>query len=284
MSLSPDDLAALLAAVRRLERPGLAGRFAALAGRPAAAVERALPAPAKQAIARTTNAALDRALAVALYSLGEDRRGGGARRGGGRLAHSALACASGAVGGALGLAALAVELPVSTTILLRAIAAVARAEGEDLADPRTALACLEVFALGGCGAGAEGAEAGYFAVRGLLARAVAEAAEQLAAGGLLRPGAPTLSRFVGQIAARFGVVVTEKVVAQAAMVVGAFGGAAVNLAFAEHFQRLARGHFAVRRLERRYGEAEVRAEFERLKAELAAAYRDSVVAAEAAAG
>jgi len=70
---------------------------------------------------------------------------GQARQAGG---DSALASASGAVGGALGLAALPVELPVSTAIMLRTIAEFARQEGEDLAGPRTRLACLEVFALG----------------------------------------------------------------------------------------------------------------------------------------
>ena len=44
---------------------------------------------------------------------------------------------------------------------------------------------------------------------------------------------------------------------------------AVNLAFIEHFQDVARGHFTVRRLERVYGADLVRAEYHRLKCELA---------------
>ena len=46
---------------------------------------------------------------------------------------------------------------------------------------------------------------------------------------------------------------TQKVAAQTLPVVGALGGAAVNYAFIEHFQEVARGHFTVRRLERVYG-------------------------------
>jgi hypothetical protein len=42
----------------------------------------------------------------------------------------------------------------------------------------------------------------------------------------------------------------------------------VNLAFAQHFQSLARGHFIVRRLERTYGQAPVRAAYERIAAGL----------------
>jgi hypothetical protein len=54
------------------------------------------------------------------------------------------------------------------------------------------------------------------------------------------------------------------VAAQALPVVGALGGAAVNYAFIEHFQEVARGHFTVRRLERVYSKNVVRTEYERL--------------------
>jgi hypothetical protein len=71
-----------------------------------------------------------------------------------------------------------------------------------------------------------------------------------------------LLEFVTQVAARFGLVVTQKVAAQALPVVGALGGAAVNYAFIERFQDVARGHFTVRRLERIYGKERVRAEYD----------------------
>jgi hypothetical protein len=54
-----------------------------------------------------------------------------------RLLHKALAAASGAVGGGFGLAALPVELPISTIIMLRSIGDFARSEGEDLTDPES---------------------------------------------------------------------------------------------------------------------------------------------------
>jgi hypothetical protein len=56
---------------------------------------------------------------------------------------------SGALGGFWGLPGLLVELPVSTILMLRAIAAVARKEGEDLETAEARWACLEVFTLGG---------------------------------------------------------------------------------------------------------------------------------------
>ena len=76
-------------------------------------------------------------------------------------------------------------------------------------------------------------------------------------------GGPVLVRLLAQIASRFGVVVTQKLAAQAVPVIGALGGAAVNYAFIDHFQEVARAHFVVRRLERRYGEDAVRAAYDR---------------------
>jgi hypothetical protein len=255
--LAADDLSALAEAVHRLEQPGFAGRMALLAGKPVELAVRALPQVASLVVAKATGRALERALEIALYSLRDSRFAGG------RPWHSALASASGALGGAFGFAALAIELPISTTIMLRAIAAIAREEGEDLADPATGLACLEVFALGGARAEAE--EAGYFATRALLARSLAEAADWVLRKSAVKGGSSALSRHLAPLAARFGAVVSQKLAAQAVMVVGAFGGAAINLAFVEHFQTLARGHFTVRRLERRYGAEIVRAEYERLR-------------------
>ena len=88
---------------------------------------------------------------------------------------------------------------------------------------------------------------------------------------MVAEGAPVLIRFVAQIASRFGVVVTQKLAAQAVPVIGALGGAAVNYAFIDHFQEVARAHFVVRRLELRYGKDAVRTAYERFSSETKAA-------------
>jgi hypothetical protein len=185
--------------------------------------------------------------------------------------HKALAAVSGAVGGAFGLATLAVELPLSTTLMLRSIAEIAREEGETVETPEGALACVEVFALGSRGGETGLAESGYFAVRAALAKTLAEAARYAGSRALVDEAAPALLRFTAQIAARFGIVVSQKVAAQAVPILGAFGGAAVNTAFMDHFQSTARAHFTIRRLERVYGKAAVRAAYEVEKATLGAA-------------
>ena len=187
---------------------------------------------------------------------------------GSQLLHKALATASGAAGGAFGFSTLPIELPVSTIIILRSIADIARSEGEDLSDPETALACVQVFALGGRAGSTDASESGYFAVRGMLAKTVTEAARFIAERGVIEKGAPILVRFISQVAARFGAVVTQKVAAQALPIIGALGGAVVNYAFIQHFQETARGHFTVRRLERTYGKDIVRTEYDRIVQEL----------------
>ncbi|MCC6777166.1 MAG: EcsC family protein [Hyphomicrobiales bacterium] len=264
-AMTPEDERALRAAVAALEHPSLAARLSNLVGRPVELIGYALPAAATQAITRATSKGLEAALAAALRTMraSTDPRSW--------LMHRAAATAVGAAGGAFGLAALPVELPLSTVIMLRAIAAIAREEGEDLSDPEATLACLQVFALGGRGGSDDAAESGYFAVRGLLAKSVSEAARYIAERGLAAEGSPVLVRFIAMIASRFGVVVTQKVAAQAVPIVGALGGAGVNYAFMDHFQAVARGHFTVRRLERSYGKDTVRGRYEQLAGEAAPA-------------
>jgi hypothetical protein len=252
-----EDREALRGAVKSLEHPSLAGRLTNLVGKPVELIGYALPSFASKAIASATTKGLEAALKVALRTLRSSPRTNS------QFLHRTLATASGAAGGTFGLAALPVELPVSTTIMLRSIADIARSEGEDLSDPEAALSCVEVFALGGRVGSADVSESGYFAVRGMLAKTVTEAARFV-----LKEGAPILLKFVTQVAARFGLVVTQKVAAQALPLVGALGGAAVNYVFIEHFQDVARGHFTVRRLERLYGKERIRSEYDLIAGQL----------------
>src|SRR6266852_9542030 len=161
--MTESDLAALRSAAAALEHPGLAARLTNMVGKPIELIGYALPASASQAITAATSKALEMALEVALRSMHQAPRAGSQRL------HKVLATASGAAGCAFGLAALPIELPLSTIIMLRSIAEIARSEGEDLSDPEAALSCVQVFALGGR-AGAGELEGGYFAVRGMLAK------------------------------------------------------------------------------------------------------------------
>lgn len=255
--LAPDDHAALVAAFARLEHPGLAVRLSAMLGTPVARGYDLLPRDWREALQARIDRAMATALAVALRDLETAPPPSRQRT---RL------MALGAAGGLLGWPALVVELPATTVMLLRAIAAAAREEGEDLTTADAKIACFEVFALGGPREGDDDAELGFYELR---------AAAALHLTGL-RPNAftapaelPAVAAFLRAVARRFGVVMGEKAAAQAVPLLGAGAGAAINALFFEHFREVALGHFALRRLERHYGEDVVRAAY----AELAAAER-----------
>jgi predicted outer membrane lipoprotein len=259
MEISAEDLEDLHYAKGLLENPSLAAKLINFLGIPIEKAFGFLPARWSDAVSRATRGALATALHVAVATL--DERG---FRRTSDIVHKILVTATGAGGGTFGLVGLPVELPVSTTIMLRSIADIARSQGERIKLPEPRLACLEVFALGGRATSDDAAEMGYFAVRAVLARAVSEAAQFIAERGLVQESAPLLVRFITQVASRFGVAVSEKVAAQAVPILGAAGGAVINLLFIDHFQDMARGHFIVRRLERSYGPEVVRAGYERL--------------------
>jgi hypothetical protein len=259
--LNNADQQDLALAVGLLEHPSFAAKVTNLIGGP---VERAitmLPDGLSEKLLSSTQKALSKALDLAVSSLDERYRGEPANG-----AHRVLTTVSGAIGGALGLMALTVELPISTTLMLRSIADIARSEGEQITDVHAKLACLEVFALGGTSQEDDGAETGYFAVRAALAGAMTEAAKYLTQHGLTGSGAPAIVRFLSKIASRYSIQVSEKAAAQAIPLLGAAGGATINLLFMDHFQNMARGHFIVRRLERAHGKEPVQDAYRQLAA------------------
>jgi len=254
MTLAAPDLQALRQAKILLEHPGLAAKASNLLGSPIEKGLALLPGQWAEKVGDATRKAIEVALSTALKTMGSDT----ATKTSSNWWHKSAVFASGAVGGAFGLPALAVELPVSTTIIMRSIADIARSEGEDLSSHDVRLQCVQVLALGGAAKNDDAAETGYFAARAALSEAITAAAKHLAAGGLNSKMAPPLIRLITDIAARFSIVVTEKAAAQAIPLVGAAGGALINTLFISHFQDMARGHFTVRRLERLYGPERVK--------------------------
>jgi hypothetical protein len=210
-------------------------------------------------VVTVTRAALSKALNAAVFTM-HDASGEAASN----VWHKIAVAAAGGVGGFFGLPALAVELPITTTIMLRSIADVALSEGESISSSDTKMACIEVFALGGPSKEDDAAESGYFAVRTALAQSVSKAAEHVARKGLTEKGAPPLVRLIIQVAERFSIQVSEKTAAQAVPAIGAAGCALINTLFIDHFQNMARGHFIVRRLERQHGLEIVRSTYNKI--------------------
>lgn len=243
------DYQALSEAKRLLERPGLTSRISEVLGKPIERGFEFLPEDWRAKVTEATRAALMKGLNLAVGTLGGTRK----KRSRDSM-HKLLVAASGAGSGALGLLALPFELPISTCLMLRSIADIARSEGHDVSEPEIKMSCMEVLALGSKEVDEEAVESGYWAIRAAMARAVSDAASFIAERGTVDEGAPALLRFIMRIASRFGVVVSEEVAAKAVPVVGAVGGATINYLFMDHFQKMAKGHFIVRRLEAKYGQ------------------------------
>jgi len=242
------DFVALVQAAQSLESMSLTTRMSQLVGMPIERAMAALPGHWSTIVTRITKAALKKALDGALFSLKSVPREPANKT------HKILASLSGALGGSFGITALAIELPVSATIMLRSIADIARSEGEDLEDVDAKMACLTVFALSGGGAGSESSDTSYYAVRSFLTKALNDTANHIATRGVTQEGAPALVKLLSVVSTRFSIPVSEKLAAQAIPAIGLLGGASVNLLFINHYQKMAKAHFTVRRLERRYGE------------------------------
>jgi hypothetical protein len=258
-SLTHNELKDLEVARALLENPGFTIRLVNFIGAPIEKGFALLPSGWNDTVNKATRGALMKALHVAVVSLGKSKR-----KRSREFFHKVLVGTSGGIGGAFGLAALPVELPVSTAIMLRSIADIARSEGHDISDLKTRLECLEVFAFGSKQASDNAADSAYWLTRAALGKTLSEAASHLTGRGVVDVASPAVVRLINAIASRFGVLVSEELAAKALPIVGAAGGSVVNVLFISHFQDMARGHFIVKRLEARHGIEAVRDAYERM--------------------
>lgn len=255
-ALSDADHKDLLTAMRLLEQDNFTDQAMALVGKVMSPgvdlLARYTPAPVRESLTGLLNTALEKAFDGVLMSI--DR--GGGLTGVGWLDRGlssawvdrAAATVAGAVGGGGGIATTVVELPVTTAFLMRAIAQIAVREGEDLRSDEAKLQCLQIFAMGSPSQNG-GVDGGYYAMRVGLAEFLPKVVG--------KPLGEFLPKLIFKVAQRFEISAATKISAQSIPAIGAVTGAVINLAFLNHYQDKARGHFTIRRLERRYGAAAV---------------------------
>ena len=126
-SLSPQHQKALQRAFFLLERQNFAARLADYAGQPVDRLLRMMPKPASAGLNRAIEAANLKCLTLAISSIEPQSRQPPATK-----LSSLLAGINGGISGFFGFAALPIELPLTTTLMLRSIADTARHHGEDL--------------------------------------------------------------------------------------------------------------------------------------------------------
>ncbi|SPF80991.1 EcsC family protein [Pseudoprimorskyibacter insulae] len=146
----------------------------------------------------------------------------------------AMTTAMGAAGGAGGLPSALVELPVTTTVLLRIIQGVAADYGFDPQTEAIQKECLAVFSSAGPLAADDGADMAFLAARVTLTGATMHAA-------------------IARVAPRLAAVLGQKLAAQTLPVIGAATGAATNFAYTSYYQEIAHVHFGLLDLGRRRG-------------------------------
>lgn len=207
---------------------GLGMQVLSLVGGQAENLLERLPDSVKQRLEAVT----EKALYMALDTAGRSRKGG--LPDGSAWLNTTVTTAMGAAGGFGGLPTALAELPVTTTVLLRAIQGIAAQHGFDPDDPEIRAACIQVFATAGPLADDDGADLGFLAARVTLTGTTVH--------GLIARVAPRLATALGQ-----------KLAAQTVPVIGAVAGAATNYAFTSYYQDMAHVQFGLKRLSRDSG-------------------------------
>lgn len=163
-------------------------------------------------------------------------------------AHRVLGAMSGALGGLGGLPTALAELPVATTVIFRAVQGVAAEHGEDPTSEDTRLECLRVFGAGGPTKDDDGVNTTFIGARLSLSGAA-------------------LNKVISQVAHRFGLILTQKLMSQAVPILGAVAGAGTNYAFVSYYTEMAHVHFGLRQMIRSHGEEAVLEHFHKVLAE-----------------
>ncbi len=141
----------------------------------------------------------------------------------------AVTTAMGAAGGFGGLPSAMAELPVTTTILLRAIQDVAMEHGFDPSETSVQFDCIQVFAAAGPLDQDDGADLAFLGTRVTVTGAAVQS-------------------LIAKVAPRLATVLGQKLAAQTVPVLGAAAGAATNYAYTSYYQQMAHVHFGLRRL------------------------------------
>jgi len=274
-ALNQEELKFIHEAAKFLDNPGMAIRAMNLLGQPLDALQKKLPESIREKISDLVQKSLRAALVTAIKTVNHKetkttdlQKALDNTRKSARI-HTASVAVTGAVGGLFGLLALPVELPISTTMMLRGISDVAAHWGMDLEDPNIQLQCLYVFTLGSMQTPDDDElESSYLSSRVAFEQMIRSASAYMAnrsAKEVLRAldtgAAPALLKLIARIARSFELALTEKLVAESVPLVGALGGAAINALFCDYFAEAARYHFGLLHLEKKHGSERVQAEF-----------------------
>lgn len=259
--LSELELSELRWAHTHLEHPSLAARLSAVLAVPIEEGIKILPSNWRKQLDKAVKLSISQALKYEFMPLTR-----GLSPTASAWTHKILVTGTGVFSGFTGPLTLLAELPVTTLLMLNSIADIARSQGEDLTRAEARYACVQVLALGGRTQDDNAADLGYYGLRLTLGLHFERDILEFAAGAT-GPHIPAAINVIRSISARFGVVISDQAAVKMVPVVGALSGASLNLIFMNHYQDVAKGHFIVRRLERKHGTEIVKNTYTRLEEE-----------------
>ena len=209
---------------------GAGFQILSLVGQQAEGLMDMLPKGARDRLEKATVSALDYSLTAAKASRGRipDASDWLTR---------AITLGTGAAGGFGGIGAALAELPVTTTVILRAILGIAHEHGFDPEDEKTRAACIRTFAAAGpLDASDDDADLSFLTMR-------------------LTVTGSTMQGLIAKVAPRLAIPLGQKVAAQMVPIIGAAAGAAINYTFTAYYQDMARVQFGLMRLSEATGES-----------------------------
>ncbi|KQQ77212.1 EcsC family protein [Acinetobacter sp. Leaf130] len=251
-------------AVELLTTPSITAQISNIIGSPIEGAVEKLPVKLKKSIQGTVSSALIKSIDGAVKTMNNKQMESST------IKHKLLAASTGAIGGIFGAPALVVEIPISITIIMRAVADIARSEGFDITDMETKRMCLEVFSFGGPTKSDDGTDTGYYftriAINEVLKSFNKEFGKTVLKEAMLKGLSPAqigvfMAKLVEIVTQKFGIAITGKVATQIIPAVGAITGATINTLFIDYYQDIALGHFIIKRLENKYGFDSIQNEF-----------------------
>jgi len=261
-----------------LEKPSALVNATDWLGKPLDKLQNYLPQNLEQMVKQAVQRALKTALQVAVQSLPQHKNRtiswpsvlDTTRRSAWK--HTAAVTTTGAISGALGSAAMMIELPLTTSLILRSIASTAQQWGHDLSKAEVQMQCLYVFTMGSPKTSRDDEiDSAYISARLAYHGLIRELAGFISSHSLkevflaLEKGTlPALVKFASLLLPSLERTIVRSILSKGVPILSAVGSAALNAGFCQYFTKAARYHFGLMHLESLHSRDLVHAHYHRV--------------------
>ena len=275
--MTKEELDFIKSAFDFLEKPSFITKVTDYLGKPVEMTVNKLPQKIQKKLVTVSELALKKSLLMANETLlsndhsdelAEKLKNGRLSR----IGHNLAAVTTGAVGGLFGGPGAIIEIPVTTTLIMRSILSQGQTYG-NLTKEELITNALYVFSLGSNRSDQDDdMSSAYYSSRIAMEMTLKRAAGYMASHSpnqvlksIEAGSAPFVLELIKKVATRFNITVSEKMIAQSIPIVGAGAGATLNLLFTDFFSLSAKYHFGLMNLEQKYGRDEVRRAYQEMQ-------------------